>query len=202
MGQRVKRSTAVSRYLNPFDLGKVTKSRFKCSNRRFGTAKSPIGGTTCRVTLACWQCKHSRAHFEQSSLIEGHITLLDTVCLVLSTPGCPSPCRTSNMRRRRAKGMYGRAGPLLMSTMMLFSPMSTFFQFRPDRESCLRRWKSGSRGCCRATSVQSIPRSPMAATTCWKSSREASRFDEQFDGATAADMAEDAGTLDWDGREY
>ena len=40
----------------------------------------------------------------------------------------------------------------------------------------------------------------MDATTRWKSSRAASRFDEQFDAATAAGKAEDADKLDEDGR--
>ena len=40
----------------------------------------------------------------------------------------------------------------------------------------------------------------MDATTRWKSSRAASRFDEQFDAATAAVEAEVAEQLDEDGR--
>ena len=40
----------------------------------------------------------------------------------------------------------------------------------------------------------------MDATTRWTSSRAASRFDEQFDGATAEGVAEDAGALDWGDR--
>ena len=146
IGHLVKRSTAVRRYLNPFERGNVTRSRFKCSKRLFGTINSPIGGVTCLVTLACWHCKHSRAHFEQSSLMEGQITLLATVCLVLSTPGCPKPCRTSKMRRRREKGTYGRAGPLEISTRMFLLPMSTLFQFKPVRESLLSLSNSGSSG--------------------------------------------------------
>ena len=139
IGQRVKRSTAVNKYLNPLDRGKVTKSRFKCSNLLFGTVNSPIGGVTCRVTLACWHCKHSLAHLLQSSLIEGQTTLLEIICLVRSTPGCPKPWRTSNTRFRSENGTYGRAGPFEMSTRMLRSPMSTLFQLRPERESRRKR---------------------------------------------------------------
>ena len=51
IGHCVKRSTIVSKYLNPFDAGIVTKSAFRCENRREGTSKFPMGGTTFRVTL-------------------------------------------------------------------------------------------------------------------------------------------------------
>ena len=146
IGQRVNRSTAVRRYLNPLLLGRVTRSRFKCSKRLLGTINSPIGGVMCRVTLACWHWRHSLAHFEQSSLIEGQTTLLATVCRVRSTPGCPNPWRTSKIRLRSENGTYGRAGPLLMSTSMFLAPMSTLFQLRPDLESLLSRSNSGSSG--------------------------------------------------------
>ena len=86
-GQRVNRSTIVSRYLNPFERGRVTRSICMCSNRLSGTLKSPIGGTVCLRTLACWHWRHSRAHFDTSSLIEGQTTLEQMDCLVLSTPG-------------------------------------------------------------------------------------------------------------------
>ena len=104
-GHRVKRSTIVNRYLNPFERGSVTKSMWTCSNLLLGTWNSPIGGTVCLRTLACWHWRHSRAHFETSSLIDGQTTLEQMDCRVLSTPGWPSPCMTSKMRLRKANGM-------------------------------------------------------------------------------------------------
>ena len=92
--------------------------------------------------------------------------------------------------------MYGRAGPLLMSTRMFLLPISTLFQFKPDRESRLSRSNSGSRGWSRATSFQSIPRSPIAFTTCWRSSKAASFFDEHVEGLEDADAVEIADTVD------
>ena len=91
--------------------------------------------------------------------------------------------------------MYGRAGPLLMSTRMFLLPISTLFQFKPDRESRLSRSNSGSRGWSRATSFQSIPRSPIAFTTCWRSSKAASFFDEHVERLEDADAVEVEDTM-------
>ena len=195
IGQRVNRSTAVNRYLNPFDLGNVTKSILMCSNRLLGTVKSPMGGVTCRVTLACWHDRHSLAHLLTSSLMDGHTTLFETICRVRSTPGCPKPWRTSKILFRSENGIYGLAGPFEMSTRMFVSPMSTLFQLRPERESRRRRWNSGSNGCKRATSIQSIPRSPIEATTRCRSSNAASFFNEHFDSSTDADAVSSADAL-------
>ena len=43
--------------------------------------------------------------------------------------------------------MYGRAGPLLMSTIMLAWPMSIDFRFNPERTSFRSLRNSGSSGC-------------------------------------------------------
>ena len=91
MGQRVNLSTAVKRYRKPFEGGIVTRSKWTCSKRLSGTVNSPMGGTVCRVTLACWQGRHSRAHLETSSFIFGQTTLALTDWRVRSTPGCPNP---------------------------------------------------------------------------------------------------------------
>ena len=96
------------------------------------------------------------------------------------------------MRLRSEKGTYGRAGPFEMSTMILLWPISTLLKFKPELFSRLSRWNSGSSGCSRATSFQSMPKSPIDATTCFKSSIEAFFFDEHVDAATAADAVEDA----------
>ena len=56
-----------------------------------GTAKSPIGGMVCLITLALWQWMHSRAHLDTSCLSVGQTNFSATVCRVLSTPGCPRP---------------------------------------------------------------------------------------------------------------
>ena len=71
--------------------------------------------------------------------------------------------------------MYGRAGPLLTSTMMLLWPMSIDLKFKPERAFCRSLLNSGSRGCWLAMACQSIPRSPIALTTHWRSCRVASR---------------------------
>ena len=44
-GQRVRRSTAVSKYLKPLEVGNETISTFQCWNRFEGTVNSAIGGT-------------------------------------------------------------------------------------------------------------------------------------------------------------
>ena len=44
-GQRVRRSTAVRRYLKPLDDGRETMSTFQCWNLFEGTANSAIGAT-------------------------------------------------------------------------------------------------------------------------------------------------------------
>ena len=71
--------------------------------------------------------------------------------------------------------MYGRAGPLLTSTIMLDWPRSIDLKLSPDRASFLSLRCSGSSGCWRAMACQSIPRSPTALTTCWRSCSVASR---------------------------
>ena len=82
-----------------------------------------------------------------------------------------------------------------MSTRILLLPMSMLLKFNPDLESRLSLSNSGSSGCRRATSFQSIPRSPIALTTCWRSSKATSRFDEHVEGLEDADAVEDADTV-------
>ena len=130
------------------------------------------------MILACWHLRHWRAQFDTSSLIEGQTTLEQIDCLVLSIPGWPNPCMTSNMGFRNEKGMKGLATPLLMSTMILRWPMSMDFRFKPEFGSLLSLLRSGSRGCCVAMACQSTPKSPMALTTHWRSAREASSRSE------------------------
>ena len=87
VGQRENRSMVVRRYEYPFYVGTMAISAWMCSNRRFGTSKWPISGTTFLPTFARWHSIHSRAHFEQSARRDGHTNLAATICLVLSTPG-------------------------------------------------------------------------------------------------------------------
>jgi hypothetical protein len=51
-GQRVKRSTAVSQYVNPADDGRgPIRSMWTCRKRAAGNVKSPKGVAVCRETL-------------------------------------------------------------------------------------------------------------------------------------------------------
>ena len=61
--------------------------------------------------------------------------------------------------------MYGLAGPLLMSTMRSLPPISIDLKLSPLLEFA-RSWRnSGSSGWWDAISLQSIPMSPIEATT-------------------------------------
>ena len=100
-GHRVNRSTMVSRYRNPFDSGIIVRSAWICANRLSGTSNSPIFGTVCRRTLACWHGTHSRAHLATSAFIDGQTNFCRIVWRVRSTPGCPNPCIASKILRRQ-----------------------------------------------------------------------------------------------------
>ena len=176
MGQREKRSTTVNRYLYPFDSGKVTKSMLMWRNLLFGTLNSPIGGTVCLVIFDCWQGMHSLAQRVTSWRTEGHTTLAVIVCRVRSTPGWPKPWRTSKTFLLEANGMYGRAGPLLTSTIRFLLPMQVDMKFSPDLELSRSNLNSGSSGCCCAISFQSNPISAMELTTMLRSDAAASRL--------------------------
>ena len=130
-GQRVNRSVIVKRFVKPLDGGSVTMSTCMWEKRRLGTSNRPIGGTTFLRTLALWQFVHCLAQLATSAFMFGHTNLAATACTVRWTPGCPRQCIVSNMRFLHARGTNGRAGPLLTSTMMLWSPMSTFLKFKP-----------------------------------------------------------------------
>ena len=69
-----------------------------------------------------------------------------------------------------ARGIKGRAGPLLQSTMRLCRPMLILLKCKPDRASSLSLLKSGSSGCWTAISFQSIPMSVMELMTQSRSS--------------------------------
>ena len=103
----------------------------------------------------------------------------------------------SKIRRLKASGMKGRAGPLLQSTTRLLRPTLTFLKFNPDLASLLIRLNSGSRGCWAAMSSQLIPRSVIAFTTHVRSCRAASAraaADEESDGGV--------GDADVEGEEF
>ena len=94
---------------------------------------------------------------------------------------------------RKASGINGLAGPLLMSTIKLVCPMSMRLKFRPDRASSRMRRKSGSNACCAAISFQLMPNVVMAFTTQLRSSSAACRraaaspeVDERVEDATEA----------------
>ena len=128
------------------------------------------------VTFERWHGRHSLAHLLTSCLIVGQTTLEATAWRVRSTPGWPSPWIRSKTRLRHSNGIKGLGSPLEISTIMLWRPASTDLKFKPLLASSLRRLKSGSRGCRRATSSQSMPKSPMELMTQAKSVVAASSF--------------------------
>ena len=78
------------------------------SNRFCGTSKFTIGGTTCFMTFALWQCWHSRAQRETSWRRVSQTNFSKIVCCVLSTPMWPRPWRASKTFLRQEKGTKGR----------------------------------------------------------------------------------------------
>ena len=156
-GQRVRRSTIVRRWLNPFDVGSVTISRFRCENLLEGTSKVLIGGVTCRLIFACWQGTHSLAHLAASALMEGQTKRSDKVCWVLCTPGCPRPWTASKILRRHPKGTNGRGEPFETSINRSRFPTSTLRKLRPDCGSFEILRKSASRNCSAAIFARLMP---------------------------------------------
>ena len=71
-GQRVKRSTQVSRYVKPFEVGRgPTRSKCTLTKRESGMMKVAVGAVVWRWILERWHRRHVRAYFRTSELILG-----------------------------------------------------------------------------------------------------------------------------------
>ena len=136
----------VKTWLQPLDMGMVTRSACMWANLFWGNSNSPMGGFVWRVILDLWQGTHSLAHLDTSWFMLGHTNFALIASLVLCTPGWPSPWITSNILLRHADGTKGRAGPLEMSTNKFWFPTFTFLKRSPvvaSRDILMKSWSRG-----------------------------------------------------------
>lgn len=109
-GQRVKRSTHVSKYLHPLEGGSgPTKSICICPKRRSGGANGVKGETVYLNTFVRCHCMQHLSQYLICLFIPGQQYLFPIRRKVALPPPWAWPCRPSKTVRRCRSGTYIRA---------------------------------------------------------------------------------------------